>query len=212
MSSEAPLVDTRKRNRQDHSDEHAEKKSSTEKVPTATQFVSQPQHFLTLPPELGKVDFTKRVSWRKFSPYSDESLPLVPIGTPPIFTSPHRALCFQVHGTSGRARATTLHFPSNRSVPTPIFMPVGTKGTIKAVTTEEICNEEALDCPIILGNTYHLALQPGTELIRDMGGLHTFMNWDRGILTDRYVFQSNPFPLGYRPNIYWTILTHFIRL
>jgi queuine tRNA-ribosyltransferase len=63
---------------------------------------------------------------------------------------------------------------------------VGTKGTIKSLTTEEICNDEALNCPIILGNTYHLALQPGTELIRDMGGLHKFMNWDRGILTDRY--------------------------
>jgi len=64
-----------------------------------------------------------------------------------------------------------------------------TKGTIKALTTEEICNEAALNCPIILGNTYHLALQPGTELIRDMGGLHKFMQWDRGILTDSGGFQ-----------------------
>ncbi len=64
-----------------------------------------------------------------------------------------------------------------------------TKGTIKSLTTEEICNDEALNCPIILGNTYHLALQPGTELVRDMGGLHKFMQWDRGILTDSGGFQ-----------------------
>ena len=185
MSS--PSKESRKRNREDQSNQKDDVKSelSSIKVPTATQFVSQPQDFLTLPPELSNVDFTKRVSWRKFAPYSQESIPLVPIGTPPTFQPPHRALCFHVHGMSGRARATTLHFPSNRSVPTPIFMPVGTKGTIKSLTTEEICNDEALNCPIILGNTYHLALQPGTELVRDMGGLHKFMNWDRGILTDR---------------------------
>jgi queuine tRNA-ribosyltransferase len=64
-----------------------------------------------------------------------------------------------------------------------------TKGTIKSLTTEEICHDEALNCPIILGNTYHLALQPGTELIRKMGGLHKFMQWNRGILTDSGGFQ-----------------------
>ena len=163
-------------------------KSSTS-VSTASEFIVPPDQFLSLPPELKDVDFSIPVSWRKFAPYTDQTLPLIPIGTNPEFTEKYPALCFYVHATSGRARATTVHLPSKRAVPTPIFMPVGTKGTIKSLTTEEICHDESLNCPIILGNTYHLALQPGTELIKDMDGLHKFMHWDRGILTDSGGFQ-----------------------
>ena len=65
-------------------------------------------------------------------------------------------------------------------------MPVGTSGCMKGITTEQL---EALDCHIILGNTYHLALQPGMDFLNQVGGLHTFMNWDRALLTDSGGFQ-----------------------
>jgi queuine tRNA-ribosyltransferase len=71
-------------------------------------------------------------------------------------------------------------------VETPAFMPVGTLGTVKAMTPEEL---QGLGAEIVLGNTYHLYLRPGHELIRDLGGLHRFMNWDRPILTDSGGFQ-----------------------
>lgn len=71
-------------------------------------------------------------------------------------------------------------------VKTPQFMPVGTSGVMKGLTTEQLIE---LDCHIILGNTYHLALQPGKELMAEMGGLHEFMKWDRGLLTDSGGFQ-----------------------
>jgi len=69
---------------------------------------------------------------------------------------------------------------------TPIFMPVGTQATVKAVTPENLAE---LGAEIILANTYHLFLRPGHELIRELGGLHRFMNWDRPILTDSGGFQ-----------------------
>jgi queuine tRNA-ribosyltransferase len=71
-------------------------------------------------------------------------------------------------------------------IETPIFMPVGTKATVKAMTPEEL---KSLEAQIILGNTYHLYLRPGDELIREAGGLHKFMNWDRPILTDSGGFR-----------------------
>ena len=166
--------------------------------PTATQYIAPPSNFLKLPPELQNVDFTKRISWRKWNCTTHNSNSknfITPMNTKPTFSNPKSpALEFHVHAISSsgtcRARATTLHLPNNHSVPTPIFMPVGTKGTIKSLTTEEIEHEPSLSCPIILGNTYHLALQPGTELIREMGGLHTFMKWEHGgILTDSGGFQ-----------------------
>jgi len=76
----------------------------------------------------------------------------------------------------------TLH----GSFQTPIFMPVGTQATVKAVTPENLVE---LGAEIILANTYHLFLRPGHELIRNLGGLHRFMNWDRPILTDSGGFQ-----------------------
>lgn len=72
------------------------------------------------------------------------------------------------------------------NINTPIFMPVGTRGSVKAMTPEEL---KELNAEIILGNTYHLYLRPGIEIIREAGGLHKFMNWDRPILTDSGGFQ-----------------------
>ncbi len=81
-----------------------------------------------------------------------------------------------------RGRLATLH----GTVETPIFMPVGTAGTVKAVTPVHL---REIGAQIILGNTYHLNLRPGSELIRDLGGLHRFMGWDGPILTDSGGFQ-----------------------
>ncbi len=81
-----------------------------------------------------------------------------------------------------RGRLTTRH----GMVETPVFMPVGTQGTVKAVTPGQLHD---LGAQIILGNTYHLNLRPGSELIRELGGLHKFMGWDGPILTDSGGFQ-----------------------
>jgi queuine tRNA-ribosyltransferase catalytic subunit len=97
------------------------------------------------------------------------------------------ALSFDLLATVGYARASNLHLPHG-NVRTPVFMPVGTKGTIKGLSTEQL-EEEALQPEIILGNTYHLALQPGTELLDSLGGLHKFMNWKHNLLTDSGGFQ-----------------------
>ena len=88
------------------------------------------------------------------------------------------------------ARAGILHTPHGDFL-TPIFMPVGTQATVKSVSPDEL---EELGAGIILGNTYHLFLRPGADLIQKAGGLHKFMNWRRGILTDSGGFQV--FSLG----------------
>lgn len=88
------------------------------------------------------------------------------------------------------ARLGRLHTPHG-VIETPIFMPVGTQATVKAMTPEELKEMEA---QIILSNTYHLYLRPGHELVKEAGGLHKFMNWDRPILTDSGGFQV--FSLG----------------
>jgi queuine tRNA-ribosyltransferase len=95
------------------------------------------------------------------------------------------SLTFQIHRTSGAARRSTLMLPHG-AVETPVFMPVGTQGTVKAIPQHLL---EELDIQILLGNTYHLYLRPGHEAIRRMGGLHRFMSWDRAILTDSGGFQ-----------------------
>ncbi|MBM3980519.1 MAG: tRNA guanosine(34) transglycosylase Tgt [Planctomycetes bacterium] len=92
---------------------------------------------------------------------------------------------FTLHHTDGTARAGTLHTPHG-DVPTPAFMPVGTQATVKGLTPEMV---RAAGAAIILGNTYHLALRPGDEIVRDLGGLHKFMNWPGPILTDSGGFQ-----------------------
>ena len=88
------------------------------------------------------------------------------------------------------ARAGILHTPHG-SFATPMFMPVGTQATVKTLSPEELKN---MGAGVILSNTYHLFLRPGHELIRQAGGLHRFMNWDRAILTDSGGFQV--FSLG----------------
>lgn len=86
-------------------------------------------------------------------------------------------------GSNARlGRLTTAH----GVIETPIFMPVGTRGTVKAVSPAELTELEA---QVILGNTYHLWLRPGMEIIEKFGGLHRFMNWDKPILTDSGGFQ-----------------------
>jgi queuine tRNA-ribosyltransferase len=86
---------------------------------------------------------------------------------------------------SSRARRGRLR-TRHGSIETPIFMPVGTQGTVKAMTPDELCSVGA---QIILGNTYHLFLRPGLEVIQHFGGLHRFMSWTRPILTDSGGFQ-----------------------
>lgn len=72
-------------------------------------------------------------------------------------------------------------------IETPIFMPVGTQGTVKAIDQKTL--KEEINAPVILGNTYHLYLRPGMEIMQQAGGLHQFMNWDRNLLTDSGGFQ-----------------------
>ena len=83
------------------------------------------------------------------------------------------------------ARTGILELPHGR-VSTPVFMPVGTAGTVKAITVDDL---KEIGFEIILSNTYHLYLRPGTEVLEQAGGLHKFINWDRNILTDSGGFQ-----------------------
>jgi queuine tRNA-ribosyltransferase len=92
---------------------------------------------------------------------------------------------FELAGSDGAARAGVWRL-AHGVVHTPAFMPVGTQGTVKAVSPEEL---ETLGAEIILTNAYHLYLRPGHELVRQLGGLHRFMDWNRPILTDSGGFQ-----------------------
>jgi queuine tRNA-ribosyltransferase len=92
---------------------------------------------------------------------------------------------FRIDAQAGSARLGRITTPHGQ-VETPAFMPVGTAGSVKAVPQDAL---EDLDAQIILGNTYHLYLRPGHELIRSLGGLHRFMSWERAILTDSGGFQ-----------------------
>lgn len=94
---------------------------------------------------------------------------------------------FDIVATSGKARAGVLRTPHG-DIPTPVFMPVGTLGTVKAMTAAEL-QRPPLDAAIILGNTYHLYLRPGLDVLRAHTGLHGFAGWDRPILTDSGGFQ-----------------------
>jgi queuine tRNA-ribosyltransferase len=92
---------------------------------------------------------------------------------------------FQLEAQSGEARAGRI-YTSHGVIETPIFMPVGTRASVKTLWQEDL---EDLNAQIILGNTYHLYLKPGHELIERMGGLHKFMSWPRPILTDSGGYQ-----------------------
>lgn len=99
---------------------------------------------------------------------------------------PHTAkTAFRIEATDGRARAGELRLDRG-DVPTPCFMPVGTQGTVKSLSPEDL---EGIGARIILANTYHLYLRPGMSVMGEMGGLHRFMHWQRPILTDSGGFQ-----------------------
>ena len=97
---------------------------------------------------------------------------------------------FELDRTDGKARRGRLIFDRG-VIETPAFMPVGTYGTVKGMTPDEV---KATGAQICLGNTFHLMLRPGTEIIKQHGDLHDFMNWDFPILTDSGGFQV--FSLG----------------
>jgi queuine tRNA-ribosyltransferase len=96
-----------------------------------------------------------------------------------------RAVSFTVVATDGEARAGVLH-TAHGDVPTPAFMPVGTKGTVKGFDPERL---RELGTTILLGNAYHLHFRPGVDVVAELGGLHHFMGWDGPILTDSGGFQ-----------------------
>ena len=96
------------------------------------------------------------------------------------------ASIFSIEAKDGLARAGTLHTPHG-DVPTPAFMPVATQGSVKALDPADL---KAVGANIVLANTYHLYLRPGVEAVRDLGGLHGFMAWDRPVLTDSGGFQG----------------------
>ena len=187
-------------------EEHAAKKvrlltedEEDTKASNNHHLITKQHDFSRLPEELKGIDFTQRITWRKYHPYpltestqsstttkpSEDApkLPLVPEDTPPSFSKTSPALCHQVNAICQRARACTIHLKPQkgqqkhppRPVTTPIFMPVGTKGCLKGLTVEELMSDPALHCPIILANTYHMALQPGTDLVKEKGGIHCFM-------------------------------------
>jgi len=97
------------------------------------------------------------------------------------------AIRFTVEAQQGEARAGRL-ITRRGVIETPVFMPVGTAGTVKGIRFEELESED-LDAKIILGNTYHLWLRPGIDVIKSAGGLHRFIGWDRALLTDSGGFQ-----------------------
>jgi len=95
------------------------------------------------------------------------------------------AFSFQVVARDGRARAGLLHTPHG-TLATPLFAPVGTQATVKALTPDQL---EALGATLVLANTYHLYLRPGAERVAAVGGLHRFMAWPHPLLTDSGGFQ-----------------------
>ncbi|MCX8073811.1 MAG: tRNA guanosine(34) transglycosylase Tgt [Candidatus Binatia bacterium] len=103
----------------------------------------------------------------------------------PLFASPTPKECFRVTAQDGAARCGVLTTPHGE-VSTPAFMPVATQATVKAMTPREL---RVVGVQIVLANTYHLALRPGVEVVRALGGLHQFMGWSGPILTDSGGYQ-----------------------
>ena len=102
---------------------------------------------------------------------------------------------FEILATDGRARAGVLHTPHG-ALDTPLFAPVGTQGAVKAVAPTQLLE---VGTSLVLANTYHLYLRPGHNVVRDLGGLHAFMNWQGPILTDSGGYQV--FSLGEKNSI-----------
>ncbi|XP_021028505.1 queuine tRNA-ribosyltransferase catalytic subunit 1 [Mus caroli] len=107
------------------------------------------------------------------------------VGSPGSLESAPRIMRLVAECSRSGARAGELRLPHG-TVATPVFMPVGTQATMKGITAEQL---DTLGCRICLGNTYHLGLRPGPELIRKAQGLHGFMNWPHNLLTDSGGFQ-----------------------
>lgn len=105
----------------------------------------------------------------------------------PSLKSQVSSLSFELRARDGEARAGALQ-TRRGAIETPVFMPVGTAGSVKGIRFEEL-EAPDLDARIILGNTYHLWLRPGIEVIKACGGLHNFIGWDRAMLTDSGGFQ-----------------------
>jgi queuine tRNA-ribosyltransferase len=97
----------------------------------------------------------------------------------------HARFSFHLEATDGAARAGTF-VTAHGDLPTPLFAPVGTQATVKAVTPEQL---DGIGATLVLCNTYHLYLRPGANLVADMGGLHHFMQWEKPLLTDSGGFQ-----------------------
>src|SRR5437016_7737978 len=92
---------------------------------------------------------------------------------------------FVIDATSGAARAGTLTLPHG-TVETPVFMPVGTQGTVRALSPNDL---RSVGATLVLANTYHLHVRPGEQVVEKLGALHRFMAWDRPLLTDSGGFQ-----------------------
>jgi tRNA-guanine transglycosylase len=116
-------------------------------------------------------------------PSAPDAMPVAPDAP-----SPASPIHFEVLATDGRARATRLTFTAgDRKCLTPMFMPVGTQGSLKGLTSQQLVD---LECQVVLGNTYHLANRPGTDVLESQGGLARFMNYKQGgTLTDSGGFQ-----------------------
>jgi len=96
-----------------------------------------------------------------------------------------QSFTFEIHARQERARAAVFHTPHG-DLHTPVFAPVGTQASVKAITPAQLSE---LGASLVLANTYHLYLRPGDELVAEMGGLHRFMHWDRPMLTDSGGYQ-----------------------
>src|ERR1700733_13826720 len=103
-----------------------------------------------------------------------------------MLKAPH-PLSFEIVSkcSATKARASTINL-KHSSVLGPVFMPVGTQGTMKGITSRQL---EEVPCEIILANTYHLGLRPGQRILEEVGGLHRLMSWNKSLLTDSGGFQ-----------------------
>src|SRR6266705_564433 len=103
---------------------------------------------------------------------------------------------FSIDATSGPARAGILTRPHG-TVETPVFMPVGTQGTVRALSPADLL---AAGATLVLANTYHLHVRPGEQVVEKLGALHRFMGWDRPLLTDSGGFQVSSLERFRRPD------------
>ena len=107
-----------------------------------------------------------------------------------------KRLNFRVEAESSESRARACRFTTlHNEVETPVFMPVATRAALR---TQDTAAAEALGFPVLLANTYHLLIRPGTDVFQRFGGIHSFMNWPRSVLTDSGGFQVFSLPHAVR--------------